>query len=88
LDELLAQYGDIFAVDSEDYGWTNRVYHHIDMGEARQIWQPSMRHSLAKQVDVGEMLEDMQQLGVIEESAPGHPLSFSSGRGNGNCAFA
>jgi hypothetical protein len=27
LEELLVEYEDIFAVDSEDYRWTNKVYH-------------------------------------------------------------
>jgi hypothetical protein len=32
--KLLAEYGDIFAVDSEDHGRTNKVYHCIDTGDA------------------------------------------------------
>jgi hypothetical protein len=34
LKELLTEYGDIFAIKSDDYGWTDKVYHHIDKGEA------------------------------------------------------
>jgi hypothetical protein len=34
LEELLTEYGDIFAMKGDDYRWTNRVYHHIDKGEA------------------------------------------------------
>jgi hypothetical protein len=34
LEELLAKYKDIFAVDSEGHGQTNKVYHGIDMGDA------------------------------------------------------
>jgi hypothetical protein len=34
LEELLAKYDDIFAVDSEDHRWTNKVYHRIDTGDA------------------------------------------------------
>jgi hypothetical protein len=33
LEELLAKYEDIFAVDNKDYKWINRVYHRIDMGD-------------------------------------------------------
>jgi hypothetical protein len=73
------KYGDIFAMKSSDFEWTDRVYHHIDPGQVRLIRQPQRRHPLAKQVDVDKMLENMQWHGVIEESAPGHPLS-SSGR--------
>jgi hypothetical protein len=34
LEELLVKYEDIFAVDSEDHGRTDKVYHRIDMGDA------------------------------------------------------
>jgi hypothetical protein len=34
LEELLTEYKDIFAVDSEDHGRTNKVYHRIDTGDA------------------------------------------------------
>jgi hypothetical protein len=37
LEELLTEYKDIFAVDSEDHGRTNKVYHRIDTGDARPI---------------------------------------------------
>jgi hypothetical protein len=68
LEELLADYNDIFAVASEDHGLTNKVYHHTDTGDARQIRQPPRRLPLAKQEQVREMLDDMQRCGVIEES--------------------
>jgi hypothetical protein len=60
LEELLTEYEDIFAMDSDDYGWTNRVYHRTDTGEARLIRQPPRRLPLAKQADVGMMLKDIQ----------------------------
>jgi hypothetical protein len=53
---------------SDDHRRTDKLYHHIDTGEARPIRQPPSRFPLAKQVDVGEMIEDMQQRWVIEES--------------------
>jgi hypothetical protein len=34
MEELLAHNRDIFATKSDDYGRTNRVYHHMDTGEA------------------------------------------------------
>jgi hypothetical protein len=34
LEELPTKYGDIFAMKSDNYGWTNRIYHHIYKGEA------------------------------------------------------
>jgi hypothetical protein len=52
LEELLAEYKDFFAVDSEDHGRTNKVYHLIDMGDARPIRQPPRRLPQAKQAEV------------------------------------
>jgi hypothetical protein len=65
LEELLAEYENIFAVDSEDHGRTNKVYHRIDTGDARPIRQPPRRQPLAKQAEVSKMLADMQRRGVI-----------------------
>jgi hypothetical protein len=70
LEELLAEYEDIFAVDSEDYGRNNREYHRIDMANARQIRLPPRSLPLATQTQVLEML----RRGVIEESVS--PWSF------------
>jgi hypothetical protein len=39
LEELLAEYEDIFAVDSEDHGRTNNLYHRIRTEGARPIPQ-------------------------------------------------
>jgi hypothetical protein len=41
LEELLTKYGNIFVMKSDDYRWTNRVYHHIDTGEGQPIRQPA-----------------------------------------------
>jgi hypothetical protein len=69
LEELLTEYEDIFAMDSEDYGLANGVYHSIDTGDTQSIRQPPRRLPLAKQGEVGEiLLDDMQRRGVIEES--------------------
>jgi hypothetical protein len=37
LEELLTKYGDIFGMKSDDYGWTNKVYHCIHMVETQSI---------------------------------------------------
>jgi hypothetical protein len=47
LEELVAEYEDIVAVDSEDLGRTKKV-----LGEARPIRQPPGRLPLAKQIAV------------------------------------
>jgi hypothetical protein len=58
----------IFAMKSSDYGQTDRVYHRISAGEVRLIWQPPRRLPIAKQAEVGKILEDTQWWGIIEES--------------------
>jgi hypothetical protein len=68
LEELLTEYGDIFAMKSDDYGWIDRVYRRIDTGNARPIRQSLRTLHLAKQAEVGKMLDDIQRREVIEES--------------------
>jgi hypothetical protein len=67
LEEHLTEYSDIFAMESDDYGRTDRVYQRIDTGEVRPICQPPRRLSLPKRAEVDEMFEDMQGRGLIEE---------------------
>jgi hypothetical protein len=68
LEELTADYQDVFEIKSGDHGRTQKVYHRIDTGVARPIRQPPRRLPLAKQAEVNGMLEDMKRKGVIEES--------------------
>jgi hypothetical protein len=37
MEYLFTDYGDIFAIQSDDYGRTDRMYQHIDTGEGRYI---------------------------------------------------
>jgi hypothetical protein len=53
---------------SSDYGQTDRVYHHIDTGEARLFRQPPRKLLLAKQADMGKIPKDMPRHGIIEGS--------------------
>lgn len=71
---------------SDDFGRTERVYHSTDMREARPISQPSRKILLAKEAQVGEMLEDMQRRGVIEVSHRPSLVIFIWK--NGTCASA
>jgi hypothetical protein len=66
--KLVTKYKDVFAMKSSDYRQTNRVYRHIDAEEARPVQQPPRRLAMVKQVEVDNMIQDMQQLGVIDES--------------------
>jgi hypothetical protein len=40
LEEFIAEFQDIFATKSGDYGLTNKVYHCIDTGDAHPIFSP------------------------------------------------
>jgi hypothetical protein len=60
LEELLNEYGDMFAMKSDDYRRTARIYHRIHMAEAQPIRQPPRRLPLKNQAEVGEMFNDMQ----------------------------
>jgi hypothetical protein len=67
LEDLVTEYEDVFAMQSGDYGRTNRVYHRMNIGEARPIRQPP-RRLLAKRAEATDLLENMRRRGVIEES--------------------
>jgi hypothetical protein len=45
----------------------SRIYHKIDISNARLIYHPSHRLLLAKQAEVNKMLKDMEEQTVIEE---------------------
>jgi hypothetical protein len=80
--EELTEYGDIFAMDSDDYGRTDRVYYSIGTGGARLIRQHRRRLPLAKQADAGEILEDMQRRWVSKsQTSPRYPRSRLEERG-------
>ena len=68
LEELNADYQDVFETKGGEYGRTQKVYNRIDTGEARSIRQPPRRLPLVKQAEVNILLEDMKSKGVIEES--------------------
>jgi hypothetical protein len=89
LEELLTEYRYIFAVKSNDYGRTNRVYYHIDTGVARSVYQPARgipqqnRRILAR---CSRTCNNMELSNI--QTARGLPPSFSSNRRMGTCASA
>jgi hypothetical protein len=48
LEELIADYQDIFETKRSDYGSTEKVYNGIDTGDAWSICQPARRLPLVK----------------------------------------
>jgi hypothetical protein len=64
------------------------MYHRIDAGEARRIRQPPRRLPIAKQAEVGKMLEDMQGRRFIKESnSPWSSLVLLVRKKNGDFRF-
>jgi hypothetical protein len=83
-EELLAEYEDIFAVDSRDHGRSNRVYHRIDTGYTRPIREP-----LAIQAEVTRCSTTCDAAGLSRnQTAPGHPPLFWSGKRMGKSVSA
>jgi hypothetical protein len=66
LEELLADYLDVFETGSGDRERTDKVYQRIDTGDDRPIHQPPRRLPLAKQSLINDLLEDMKSQGVME----------------------
>jgi hypothetical protein len=52
LEKLLTEYEDIFAEADKDYGRINKVYHRIDIGDARPIRQTPRKIPHTKQAEV------------------------------------
>jgi hypothetical protein len=67
-EEFIAEFQDVFAINGDDFGRTDRIFHRIVTGNARPIRQPPRRLPLAKQAEVNDMLEGMKETGMIEES--------------------
>jgi hypothetical protein len=68
LEEFITEFQDVFTTKSDDCGRTDRVYHHVDTGDAHLIQQPPRKLPLARQAEVSEILKHMKERGIIEES--------------------
>jgi len=66
LEQLIADYQDIFETKSCDYGCTEKVHYRTNTGDGRPTRQPPCRLLLVKQAEVHNM-EDMKSKGVTEE---------------------
>jgi hypothetical protein len=67
-EEFIAEFQDVFAINVDGFGRTDRVFHRIVTGNAQPIRQPPHRLPLAKQAEVNDMLEGMKEKGMIKES--------------------
>ena len=66
--ELLLEFADIFAVNSDDMGRTCRIKHKIYTGDALPIRQPLRRVPPIKRKETQELLHKMLQKDVIQPS--------------------
>jgi len=66
LGQLIETYRDVFSQDEFDLGSTRIVEHRIDTGENRPFRQPLRPQPRAQLPVIDELLDDMQQQGVIE----------------------
>ena len=65
---LLSKYSYAFASGKEDLGRTNIVKHKILTGDARPIKEPPRRLPLVKREALSQEIQNMLNMGVIEES--------------------
>ncbi|XP_076383753.1 uncharacterized protein LOC143261038 [Megalopta genalis] len=66
--QLLTEFADVFAKDSEDVGKCDVVCHKIDTGDSLAIKQAPRRLPLHRRLEVDELLSKMERQGVIEKS--------------------
>jgi len=68
LKDLVAEYSDVFALDSSELGTTDIVTHVINTGEHSPICQPMRRTPFALRSTVNNMVDEMLGEGVIQPS--------------------
>jgi len=61
-------FAEVFSTGKQDLGRTDLVYHHIHTGDEAPVKQPARRLPIHYQREVGKLLEEMQQQGVVEPS--------------------
>ena len=67
--ELLTLHADVFADSKDDVGQTDVTQHQIHTGEARPIHQPPRRLAAGQKQEVRELLQKMQDRGIIRPSS-------------------
>ena len=69
LDTLMTEYADIFAVNSAEIGRTDLVHHQINTGDSAPVKQQARRIPFVLRPKVEEMISEILEQGVIEESS-------------------
>ena len=65
---VLLDYADVFAVDADDLGKTDKLQHTINTGSTLRIRQPPRRVPAAQRDEVRKLLNEMEQKGIIQPS--------------------
>ena len=68
LSKLLQSYSNIFAQRTADFGWTGKIKHRIDTGDAQPIRQPFRRNPPNRREDMARLLGEMSEKSVIQPS--------------------
>ena len=69
LRDLVEEYIDVFSTGDNDLGLTNRVYHEIDVGDARPICQHPRRIPYGEKRDeVANQTRELCEIGVVRKS--------------------
>ena len=65
----MMEYADVFAVNTAEIGRTDLVHHQINTGDSAPVKQQARRIPFALRPKVEEMISEMLEQGVIEESS-------------------
>jgi hypothetical protein len=88
LEDLLTKYRDIFPIDSDEYGQTDRVYHRIDTGGPNRFSNPREDSPWQNRWMQVRCSRTCNNMGLLRsQTAPSHPPS-SSRRRTWSCASA
>ncbi|KAL6742132.1 hypothetical protein Aduo_015320 [Ancylostoma duodenale] len=68
LSNLVEKYEDVFAVSELELSSTDLIEHDIDVGDAKPIEQRTRPLSYAMKVEVDNMLSDLKERNIIEDS--------------------
>ena len=68
LEDLVPEFSDVFSTGKQDLGRIDWIYHSIYTGNQVPIKHAPRRLPIHYKQEVGQMLEEMQQQGVIEPS--------------------
>ena len=69
ISELICEYADVFALNQSELGHTDFIHLSIDTGDSPPLRQPVRRIPFALSAKVEEMVEEIEEQGVVQPSA-------------------